>query len=94
MSALGDGEIRVYHKQFTDMYYDLLPPDEKRKHPTEVKIICAETDEKIVGLRLLGVGVSEILQGFSVGIRMGATKNDFESCVAIHPTSVEELVTP
>lgn len=89
----GDNRIKVYHTRFTAMYYDVMPPDEKKKHPTEMKIICAGLDEKVVGLHILGLGVGEMLQGFGVAIKMGATKKDFDSCVAIHPTSAEELVT-
>lgn len=75
------------------MYYDLLPAEEKKKNPTEMKIICAGPEEKVVGLHILGLGVGEMLQGFGVAIKMGATKQDFDSCVAIHPTSAEELVS-
>jgi len=39
------------------------------------------------------VGVGEMLQGFGVAIGMGAKKSDFDKCVAIHPTSAEEVVT-
>lgn len=86
--------IKVYHTKFTAMYYDVgLSLDEKAKYPTEMKIICAGPDEKIVGMHILGIGVSEMLQGFGVAVKMGATKQDFDSCVAIHPTSAEELVT-
>jgi glutathione reductase (NADPH) len=46
-----------------------------------------------VGCHLIGLGADEILQGFAVAIRMGATKSDFDDTVAIHPTSAEELVT-
>ena len=42
---------------------------------------------------MVGRGVDEMLQGFGVAIKMGATKSDFDKCVAIHPTSAEELVT-
>ena len=42
---------------------------------------------------MIGLAVDEILQGFGVAIKMGATKADFDSAVAIHPTSSEELVT-
>jgi glutathione reductase (NADPH) len=72
------------------------------------KIVCAGPDEKVVGLHILGEGSGEMLQGFGVAIKMGATKADFDRCVyvswlwhfcmadidrAIHPTSAEELVT-
>jgi glutathione reductase (NADPH) len=86
--------IKVYHTKFTAMYYDVgLTTEEKAKYPTEMKIICAGPQEKVVGLHMLGVGVSEMLQGFGVAVKMGATKMDFDDCIAIHPTSAEEVVT-
>ncbi|KAJ5578517.1 Glutathione reductase [Penicillium hispanicum] len=89
----GDDKIKVYHTKFTDMFHSLMPPEEKTKNPTEMKIICAGPQEKVIGLHILGLGVGEMLQGFGVAVKMGATKQDFDSCVAIHPTSAEELVT-
>ncbi|GKZ95267.1 glutathione reductase [Aspergillus niger] len=89
----GDDQIKIYHTRFTAMYYDVMPAEEKKKNPTEFKLICAGPEEKVVGLHILGLGVGEMLQGFGVAVKMGATKKDFDSCVAIHPTSAEELVT-
>lgn len=89
----GDDKIKIYHTKFTNMYYSVAPPEEKAKNPTEMKLICAGPQEKVVGLHILGLGVGEMLQGFGVAVKMGATKQDFDSCVAIHPTSAEELVT-
>ena len=48
---------------------------------------------QVLGIHMLGQGVDEMLQGFSVALKMGATKADFDRTVAIHPTSSEELVT-
>ncbi|KAJ5211017.1 Glutathione reductase eukaryote/bacterial [Penicillium cf. griseofulvum] len=90
----GEDKIKIYHTKFTAMFYDVgLSPEEKAKNPTEMKLICAGPQEKVVGLHILGLGVGEMLQGFGVAVKMGATKQDFDSCVAIHPTSAEELVT-
>lgn len=89
----GKDNIKVYHTKFSAMFFDVFPPEEKKKEPTEFKIICQGKDEKIVGLHILGMGVGEMMQGFGVAVKMGATKKDFDSCVAIHPTSAEELVT-
>ncbi|OGM46748.1 glutathione reductase [Aspergillus bombycis] len=89
----GDDQIKIYYTKFTAMYYDVVPAEEKKKNPTEFKLICAGPEEKVVGLHILGLGVGEMLQGFGVAVKMGATKRDFDSCVAIHPTSAEELVT-
>lgn len=58
-----------------------------------MKLVCAGKEEKVVGLHMIGDSADEILQGFGVAIKMGATKAQFDDCVAIHPTSAEELVT-
>ena len=87
----GEENVKVYKADFTALYYAMMPPEDKG--PTSFKLICQGPEEKVVGLHILGSGCSEILQGFGVAIKMGATKKDFDSCVAIHPTSAEELVT-
>lgn len=87
----GDENVKVYTSSFTAMYYAMMEPEDKA--PTKYKIVCQGPDEKVVGLHILGDDSSEVLQGFGVAIKMGATKKDFDSCVAIHPTSSEELVT-
>lgn len=75
------------------MFYDVFPAEEKKKQPTEFKIVCEGPEERIVGLHLIGLGVGEMMQGFGVAVKMGARKRDFDACVAIHPTSAEEIVT-
>lgn len=87
----GDDAIKVYTSSFTAMYYAMMEPADKG--PTSYKLVCAGEEEKIVGLHILGIGSAEMLQGFGVAVKMGARKRDFDSCVAIHPTSAEELVT-
>jgi len=83
--------VKVYSTSFTAMYYAMMEAD--NKGPTAYKLVCTGPEEKVVGLHIMGIGSSEMLQGFGVAIKMGATKKDFDSCVAIHPTSAEELVT-
>lgn len=85
----GSDNIRIYRSKFTPMYYAMLT----EKSPVSYKLICQGPDEKVVGLHIVGDSSAEILQGFGVAIKMGATKADFDSVVAIHPTSAEELVT-
>ncbi|KAH8685565.1 hypothetical protein BGZ60DRAFT_364353 [Tricladium varicosporioides] len=87
----GKDNIKIYTSSFTAMYYAMMEQDDKG--PTKYKLVCQGPEEKVVGLHILGLGSGEILQGFGVAIKMGATKADFDSCVAIHPTSAEELVT-
>ena len=81
--------VKVYQTRFTPMYHALT----EHKTQTAMKLVCVGAQEKIVGCHMLGHGVDEMLQGFAVAIRMGATKKDFDDTVAIHPTSSEELVT-
>ncbi|SCU94812.1 LANO_0E08240g1_1 [Lachancea nothofagi CBS 11611] len=85
----GQDNVKIYNSKFTAMYYAML----EHKSPTCYKLVCAGDNEKVVGLHIVGDSSAEILQGFGVAIKMGATKADFDSCVAIHPTSAEELVT-
>ena len=58
-----------------------------------MKLVCIGAQEKVVGVHIIGQGADEMLQGFAVAVKMGATKADFDNTVAIHPTSAEELVT-
>lgn len=85
----GQDKIKTYTSTFVNLYYGVLD----YKQQTSYKIVVTGPDEKVVGLHLFGRGSDEILQGFGVAIRMGATKKDFDNCVAIHPTAAEELVT-
>lgn len=90
----GETGIKVYTSGFVNLYYGCFFGGEAGDKPiSKVKLICAGENEKVVGLHMIGMGVDEIMQGFGVAIKMGATKADFDSCVAIHPTASEELVT-
>lgn len=84
----GDDNIKVYQSKFVNMYFAMLD----HKEPTAYKLVVAGPEEKVVGVHLFGRDSDEILQGFGVAVRMGATKADFDNCVAIHPTAAEELV--
>ncbi|KAH8175647.1 pyridine nucleotide-disulfide oxidoreductase domain-containing protein [Sarocladium implicatum] len=87
----GKENLKIYKTNFTAMYYAMMEPEDKA--PTSYKLITHGPEEKVVGLHIMGLGSGEMLQGFGVAVKMGATKADFDSCVAIHPTSAEELVT-
>ena len=93
ITKYGKENVKSYHTKFPAMFYHLFPADEQAKQPTEFKIVCEGPEEKVVGLHLLGLGVGEMMQGFGVAVKMGAKKRDFDACVAIHPTSGEEIVT-
>lgn len=81
--------VKIYQTRFTAMYNAMS----RHKVKTAMKLVCVGAQEKVVGCHIIGPGSDEMLQGFAVAIRMGATKKDFDDTVAIHPTSSEELVT-
>jgi glutathione reductase (NADPH) len=58
-----------------------------------MKLVTVGAQEKVVGVHIIGLGADEMLQGFAVALKMGATKADLDNTVALHPTSAEELVT-
>jgi glutathione reductase (NADPH) len=89
VDAFGADAVKVYQSTFTNMYYALS----ELKRGTMMKMICAGPEQRVVGLHVAGMGADEMMQGFSVAMKMGATKADFDSAVAIHPTASEELVT-
>lgn len=85
----GEDDIKVYSSSFASMYTAVT----RHRQATKMKLVCQGKDEKVVGLHGIGHGMDEMLQGFAVAIKMGATKADLDACVAIHPTSAEEFVT-
>ena len=81
--------VRCYGSGFVPMYHALT----EHRRRAEMKLVTVGPEERIVGLHVIGEGADEMLQGFAVALKMGATKRDFDDTVAIHPTSAEELVT-
>lgn len=81
--------VTVYESQFTPMRHALTT----QRQRTAIKLVCAGHEETVVGIHIIGESADEMLQGFAVAVKMGATKADFDNTVAIHPSSAEELVT-
>jgi glutathione reductase (NADPH) len=89
----GKDQIKVYHTKFRAMFYDVFSEPQRSQNPTEYKVITMGKDQRIVGLHLIGDEVAEAMQAWGVVVKMGGKKSDLDACVAIHPTSAEELVT-
>lgn len=89
IEAYGEENIKTYTSSFTSMHSSISDNRER----ANFKLVCEGEDERIVGLHGIGAGMDEILQGFGVAVKMGATKADFDDTVAIHPTAAEEFVT-
>ncbi|MCG2633644.1 MAG: glutathione-disulfide reductase [Gammaproteobacteria bacterium] len=87
--ALHGDQVKIYRSRFTPMFSAVT----RHREPCFMKLITVGPEERVIGLHLIGLGADEILQGFAVAIKMGATKQQFDNTVAIHPTSGEEFVT-
>lgn len=85
----GVADLKIYNSEFTNMLYAVS----EFKSPTRMKLICQGENERVVGCHIIGEGADEMLQGFAVAMKMGASKADFDHTIAIHPTAAEELVT-
>ncbi|GAU89500.1 hypothetical protein RvY_02045 [Ramazzottius varieornatus] len=83
----GEDKIRIDNTSFTPMYYAMT----QHKAKAAIKMISTKSDDKIVGLHMVGPGSDEAMQGFAIAIRMGATRKDFGETVSIHPTCSEEV---
>ena len=89
----GKDNLKIYRSTFPNLYYGVFSMESSDKPTTFMKVICAGIEELVVGIHVIGMGADEMMQGFGVAMKMGCTKADLDSCVAIHPTAAEELVT-
>jgi glutathione reductase (NADPH) len=86
---LGEDGITIYKAAFTPLYHTLT----QRKTKTLVKLVVDARSDRVIGCHMIGNGAPEIIQGFAVAMKAGATKAVFDATVGIHPSSAEELVT-
>jgi glutathione reductase (NADPH) len=89
LAARGHCDIDVYVSSFKPMKHTLSGRDER----TVMKLVVERATQKVLGVHMVGGDAPEIMQGFAVAIRCGATKQDFDRTVGIHPTAAEEFVT-
>lgn len=82
-------DVEIYRSTFRPMKYQL--PD--RQERGLMKLVVDKASDKVLGLHIAGPDAGEVVQGFAVAVKMGATKADFDATVGIHPTAAEELVT-
>lgn len=93
IAKYGQENIKIYKSKFANLYYGIFDMESDDKPKTFMKLICAGVEEKVVGLHVIGMGADEMMQGLGVAMKMGCTKADLDSCIAIHPTASEEFVT-
>ena len=82
-------EVDVYRSRFRPLKLTLTDNQER----TLVKLIVERSSGRVLGAHMLGADAPEIIQGLAVAVKMGATKDDFDAAMALHPTSAEEFVT-
>ena len=82
-------DIEIYRAKFRPMLHTLSGRDEKML----MKIVVDKSNRKVLGVHILGHGAGEMIQCVGIAVKMGATKEDFDRTMAVHPTAAEELVT-
>ena len=83
------GKISVYRSDFKSLKHTLSGSTER----TLMKLVVEDATDRVVGLHMVGPDAGEIVQGFAVAMKAGATKAIFDSTIGIHPTMAEEFVT-
>ena len=83
------GAIEVYRSDFKPLKHTLSGRSERPL----VKLIVDAATDRVLGLHMVGADAGEIVQGFAVALKCGATKAQFDATIGIHPTSAEEFVT-
>jgi glutathione reductase (NADPH) len=83
------GAVRVYKSEFKALKHTLSGSSER----TFMKLLVDDASDRVVGLHMVGAEAGEIVQGFAVAMKAGATKAVFDSTIGIHPTAAEEFVT-
>jgi glutathione reductase (NADPH) len=82
-------DVEIYRSNFKAMKHTLSGRDER----TLMKLVVDKSSDKVLGVHMAGADSGEIIQGFAVALKAGATKAVFDSTIGIHPTAAEEFVT-
>jgi glutathione reductase (NADPH) len=83
------GAVEIYRSEFKALKHTLSGSSER----TLMKLVVEAATDRVVGLHMVGADAGEIVQGFAVAMKAGATKADFDRTIGIHPTAAEEFVT-
>ena len=85
----GDAGVDIYQSSFRALRHTLSGSEEK----TFMKLVVARDSQRVLGVHMVGEEAGEIIQGFAVALKCGATKPQFDATIGIHPTAAEEFVT-
>lgn len=100
-SAHGSERVVIHRSGFRSMFFGMFPDDGPvHKAKSLMKLVCLKQgkdespgSERVVGVHMIGPASDELVQAVTIAVKMGATKRDFDSAIAVHPTAAEELVT-
>jgi glutathione reductase (NADPH) len=87
--ARAEGPVQIYRAAFRPLIATLSGRSERML----MKLVVAEDSRKVLGVHIVGHAASEMIQLAAIAVRMGATKEDFDRTMPVHPTAAEELVT-
>lgn len=91
IEKFGEDNIEVYHSYFMPLEWTVPHREENTCY---AKLVCNKMDEeRVIGFHVVGPNAGEITQGFAVAMKRGATKEDFDSTIGIHPTCSETFTT-
>jgi glutathione reductase (NADPH) len=83
------GAVDIYRTSFRPLKHTLSGRDEK----TMMKLVVDRATQRVVGVHMVGLDAPEIVQSIAIAVKMGATKQQFDATMAVHPTAAEEFVT-
>jgi glutathione reductase (NADPH) len=83
------GKLRIYRTDFRPLQHTLSGSSER----TLMKLVVDDASDRVLGVHMVGADAGEIVQGFAVALKAGATKAVFDATIGIHPTAAEEFVT-
>jgi len=83
------GRLRIYRSEFRPLKHTLSMSSER----TLMKLVVDDASDRVLGVHMVGADAGEIVQGFAVALKAGATKAVFDATIGIHPTAAEEFVT-
>lgn len=88
-SSFGDADVIIYRTDFRPLKHTVSGSNERML----MKLVVQRSTDRVLGLHMVGAEAGEIVQGFAVAVQMGATKQQFDATIGIHPTAAEEFVT-
>ena len=83
----GEAAVRCYQSEFQPLFHSLSGQNEKAL----IKLVVNSTNDQVIGIHIVGDQAAEMLQGFSLAMRKGVTKQEIDYTIGIHPSSAEEI---